>query len=113
MTSIISVDVARALLKKLATDDAFREQFQKNPRVALAQLGHETPAADRGVEGRDPVLPLMLLRGGLASKEKIAGQSETMLASWDTYSRTGDANALAFHQMDLCAEMSSGGAAAE
>lgn len=104
MTSIISVEVARALLDKLATDDDFRDQFQKNPRAALAQLGHETPASDRGVEGRDPVLPLTRLRGGLASKEKIAAQTSTMLATWDTYARTGDANALAFHQMDICAE---------
>lgn len=104
MTSTISVEVARALLKKLATEDDFRDRFQKNPRAALAQLGHETPAADHGVEGRDPVLPLMHLRGGLASKKTIADQSDAMLATWDTYARTGDASVLAFHQLDLCAE---------
>ncbi len=104
MTRIISVEVARDLLKQLAHDDDFRADFQKNPRAALAKLGHETPAADRGAEGRDPVLPLARLRGGLASKEKIAAATEAMLATYDTYARTGDASVLAFHQFDFCAE---------
>ena len=104
MTSTISKDVARALLGKLATDDDFRDRFQKSPRAALAQLGHETPAADRGVNGRDPVISLENLRGGLASKEKIAAQTDTMLATWDRYAQTGDAAVLAFHQFDMCVE---------
>ena len=104
MASTLSVDVARALLKKLSNDDDFRDKFQKNPRAALAQLGHETPAADRGVQGRDPVMSLENLRGGLASKEKIAGQTEAMLATFAQYERTGDASVLAFHQFDICAQ---------
>ena len=104
MTSTISVEVARELLKHLAHDDDFRADFQKKPRAALAKLGHETPAADRGVAGRDPVLSLTHLRGGLASKEKIAASTDAMLATFDTYARTGDASVLAFHQFDICAE---------
>lgn len=104
MTSIISVEVARELLKELATNDAFRTRFEHNPRAALISIGHETPAADRDVPGRDPVLPLERLRGGLASKEKIAASTATMLATYDTYARTGDASVLAFHQFDICAE---------
>lgn len=104
MTSIISVEVARALLKKLATDDDFRARFEKHARAELVGLGHETPAADRGVNGRDPVMPLERLRGGLASKEKIAAQTEAMLATYDTYARTGDVSVLIFHPFDICAE---------
>ena len=104
MTSIISVEVARELLKRLAHDDDFRASFEKNPRAALAKLGHETPAADRGVDGRDPVLSFAHLRGGLASKEKIAAATDAMLATYDTYARTGDASRVAFHQFDICAE---------
>jgi putative modified peptide len=104
MTNIISVEVARALLQKLGHDDAFREAFQKNPRTALASLGYETPAADQGNEGRDPVMRLARLRGGLASKAKIAAATDAMLATYDEYARTGDASVLAFHQFDFCAE---------
>lgn len=104
MTSIIPEDVARALLKNLATDDDFRKRFVKDMRAGLRELGHETPEADRGVEGRDPVMRLARLRGGLASKEKIAEKTDAMMATYDTYARTGDAAALAFHQFDICAE---------
>lgn len=38
-------DQAAALLKKLGSDDAFRDLFSKDPRQALAQIGH-APAAD-------------------------------------------------------------------
>lgn len=104
MTNIISVEVARELLQKLGRDDAFRDAFQKDPRAALASLGYETPGPDRGVEGRDPVMRLARLRGGLASKEKIAAATDAMLATYETYARTGDASVLAFHQFDFCAE---------
>ena len=72
--------------------------------VEFEGLGHKTPAADRGVPGRDPVLPFKNLRGGLASKEKIAAATDAMLATYETYARTGDASVLAFHQFDFCAE---------
>ncbi|OGT59981.1 MAG: hypothetical protein A3E01_16295 [Gammaproteobacteria bacterium RIFCSPHIGHO2_12_FULL_63_22] len=104
MTSIISREVARVLLTKLATEPKFRERFDHSVRGALQSIGHETPDADRGIPGRDPVLPLENLRGGLASPEKIAEQTEAMLATYDEYERTGDASVLIFHQFDICAE---------
>lgn len=92
-------DVARALLQKLSTDDDFRAAFQANPRAALQQLGHVTPAENRGVRGRDPVVELETLEGGLASKEKIAAESERMLATFDADAQGGPV----FTQFDLCA----------
>lgn len=101
MSTRFTTEVARALLQKLSTDDAFRAAFQANPRAALKQLGHDTPAANRGVRGRDPVVELESLRGGLASKEKIAAESERMLA---TFESDGEVESLAFHRFDICAE---------
>lgn len=101
MSTKFTLEVAERLLDKLATDDAFRASFASDPRAALRQLGHETPSADRGVDGRDPVVSLQHLKGGLASKEKIAAGRERML---DTY-RSGDASTvLAFSKFDICAE---------
>lgn len=80
MSSRFSLDVARALLDKLANDDGFRADFVADPRAALRSLGHETPAADHGVPGRDPVLHVQKLQGGLASKEKIAADTPALLA---------------------------------
>ena len=44
----LPADQAEALLKRLSTDDAFRDLFSKDPRAALAQIGH-APAADSKV----------------------------------------------------------------
>ena len=99
MSTRFTKDVARALLQKLSTDDAFRAAFQANPRAALKQLGDETPAADRGVRGRDPVVELENLKGGLASKEKIAAETERMLATFEPDAQGGPV----FSQFDLCA----------
>jgi putative modified peptide len=41
-------DQAAALLKKLGSDDGFRDLFATDPRQALAQIGH-APAADANV----------------------------------------------------------------
>lgn len=82
MSSRFSLDVARALLDKLANDDDFRTHFVADPRAALRALGHETPAADHGVHGRDPVMHMEKLQGGLASKEKIAADTPTLLAAY-------------------------------
>ena len=70
-------EFADKLLAKLASDDAFREHFSKDPRAALKDLGYETPAADVGVEGSDPVMCL----GGqlaLASKQDIAAARQKL-----------------------------------
>lgn len=101
MSTRFTVDVARALLQKLSSDDTFRAAFQANPRAALKQLGHETPDENRGVRGRDPVVDLESLRGGLASKEKIAAESERMLA---TFEAGAQVESLAFGKFEFCAE---------
>jgi len=41
----LSEDLVDTLLNKLSSDNEFRAVFQKNPRVALAYLGHEPAAA--------------------------------------------------------------------
>ncbi len=37
----ISDELVDKLLDKLSTDNDFRDVFQKNPRIAMAYLGHE------------------------------------------------------------------------
>ncbi len=37
----LSPEIVDKLLDKLSSDDEFRAVFQKNPRIALAYLGHE------------------------------------------------------------------------
>lgn len=100
MSTRFTREVARALLGKLTGDDDFRRQFEADPRAALRLLGHETPAADQGVRGRDPVLPFEQLRGGLASKEQLSLDSERMLATFEE----GDSAEIAFGPFDMCAE---------
>lgn len=41
MPNEISPELVSKLLDKLSSDDEFRAVFQKNPRIALAYLGHE------------------------------------------------------------------------
>ena len=105
MTSKFSVEVADKLLEKLSTDDDFRDLFEKNPRAALKQLGHDTPPGDRGAKDRDPVAALEHLRGGLASKETIAAGRETMMQMYRASDQTGaTAAGLPFGQFDFCAD---------
>jgi len=68
MAKNFSRDVANKLLDKLSHDDDFRSLFQSDPHAALAQVGHVTPEAERGVEGSDPVV---CASRSLASKEDI------------------------------------------
>lgn len=100
--SKISPAVVRKLLDALSNDDAFRAAFEADPREALRGLGHETPERDVGVEGRDPVLPFQELRGGLASKEKIAAGRERMERSYDSATVTGVKGGI-FGPYDFCA----------
>jgi putative modified peptide len=70
----LSNEVADRLLDRLATDDAFRETFRKDPRAALADVGH-APAADRSVaSGAWDCLAV----SSLASKETIAASRDTL-----------------------------------
>ena len=70
MANNFSPEVADKLLDKLSSDDEFRALFEKNPRAALRQLGHETPEADRDVKGSDPLLCASCVET-LASKAQI------------------------------------------
>lgn len=56
--------IAKQLLDKLETDDAFREAFSKAPAQALRSIGHEDAA------------PCLALKAGqtLASPEQIRAQ---------------------------------------
>lgn len=101
--SRFSREVLIRLLDALSQDDAFREQFERDPRAALRTLGHETPAADRGAEGRDPVLAFRQLRGGLAGKEQIAARRERIVEAYDAGTQT-DARSGGVNPFDCCAE---------
>jgi putative modified peptide len=63
----LPVPVINRLLDCLSNDDAFRDQFVADPRVALAAIGFE-PAADRSIRnGIWECLPV----AQLATKEVI------------------------------------------
>ena len=100
MTTKFSPDVVDKLLHGLAHDDAFRAAFEKDPRAALSRIGHETPAAHVGVEGKDPVLNFMTLKGGLASKETIAASKDRMATEY----RSGEVGTagMIFNPFTLC-----------
>ena len=95
-------EVVGRLLNGLARDDAFRAAFERDPRAALSSIGHNTPEQDIGVEGKDPVLPFLQLRGGLASKEKIAASKEQMAAAYNSSEQVGSGR-LPFAPFDMCA----------
>lgn len=83
MANNFSPEVADKLLDKLSSDDDFRALFERNPRAALRQVGHETADGDRDVKGADPVLCCNNLTR-LASKEAIAAarkELQTQLTS--------------------------------
>jgi putative modified peptide len=70
----LSEDTVDTLLDKLATDDDFRATFSKNPRAALASVGHK-PSADPGVaEGAWTCLAV----SQLASKEAIKASRDAL-----------------------------------
>ena len=60
--------VVRALVDKLATDDAFRALFQDDPASALAQVGYVVGEAD----GNVATCLQMSAGASLASKETFA-----------------------------------------
>jgi putative modified peptide len=74
----LSPEVADKLLHGLSTDDNFRAAFEEDPRAALRSIGHDTPAEHVGVEGKDPVMNFATLKGGLASKQKIAAARQQL-----------------------------------
>ena len=94
--------VAEQLLDKLSTDDDFRSLFSQNPRAALRQIGYETPAADRDWAGRDPVLPLYQLKGGLASKEQLRDSKDRLLKAHRAFDEATVKGGV-FGPFDICA----------
>ena len=96
-------EVVDKLLDGLANDDDFRASFERDPRAALSSIGHDTPAEHVGVEGKDPVLPFLQLRGGLASKKKIAGDKDRLAAAYRNASVVGVSGAI-FGPFTGCAE---------
>lgn len=63
------------LLDKLSSDDAFRKQFEANPRKALAAIGHR--AAEIARDG-DSGMWACLACKELASKETIAASRDVL-----------------------------------
>jgi putative modified peptide len=98
-----SPDVVDKLLHGLAHDDEFRAAFENDPRAALNSIGHETAEHNVGVEGKDPVLPFLQLRGGLAGKEKIAGDKDRLAKSYKDSSVVGVKGAI-FGPFIACAD---------
>lgn len=93
MADKFSKEVADKLLDKLSSDDSFRDLFQKNPREALRQVGHETPTQDQDVIGSDPVMCCQVQ--GLASKETIRASRDKL--------RTALTSTLPQAMFDFCA----------
>lgn len=103
MSKKFSPDVVDKLLHGLANDDDFRAAFERDPRAALSSIGHDTPTEDVGVEGKDPVLPFMTLKGGLASKDKIAAGRQRMAEAYRNSKLVGVSGAI-FGPFDMCAD---------
>lgn len=97
-----SPNVVDKLLHGLSHDDDFRAAFEQDPRSALSSLGHDTPEEHVGVEGKDPVLSLMSLKGGLASKETIAANRQRMASAYNSANQVGVKGAI-FAPFDFCA----------
>ena len=96
-----SPNVVDKLLHGLAHDDDFRAAFEQDPRAALSSIGHDTPAQHVGVEGKDPVLPFMTLKGGLASKDSIAAGKAGVAEEYKSSAEVGLAG-LPFGPFSIC-----------
>jgi len=75
-TTGLQPQVIEVLLEALGNDDAFRDLFARDPRAALATIGHESFPATLGVAGVDPVMCLRVRQ--LASKEAIRSASAAL-----------------------------------
>lgn len=103
MSTKFSFEVVDKLLDGLANDDDFRAEFERDPRAALSSIGHTTPAENVGIEGKDPVLPFLKLKGGLASKDKIKAGKDRMAKTYRETANPGVSGAI-FAQFDFCAD---------
>jgi putative modified peptide len=82
----LSEDTVDSLLDKLATDDDFRATFSKDPRAALAAVGHK-PSADASVaEGAWMCMGVNQLASKEAIKASRKALREQLLASKAAYS---------------------------
>ncbi len=70
----LSEDTVDTLLDKLATDDDFRATFSKDPRTALASIGHEPSADPEVTEGAWMCMGV----SQLASKEAIKASRDAL-----------------------------------
>jgi putative modified peptide len=98
-----SPNVVDKLLHGLAHDDDFRAAFEQDPRAALSSIGHDTPEQHIGVEGKDPVLPLMSLKGGLADKATIAQGKDQLSSEYARSTQAGLGGAI-FGPFSFCAD---------
>ena len=78
MAMTFTREVADSLLDKLSSDDEFRSLFQRDVYAALTSVGHTTPADEKGVAGKDPVVCLSGMSRNLASKERIRAARDTL-----------------------------------
>jgi putative modified peptide len=76
MSFKLSEGLVDQLLDKLGSDDAFRSQFQSDPRAAMASLGF-APAADSKVGAREGLWACCSV-SALASKEQIRGSRQAL-----------------------------------
>ncbi len=70
----LSEDTVDALLDKLSSDDDFRETFQKNPRKALAAVGHKAAGDADQAQGAWTCLTV----SRLADKETIRASRDKL-----------------------------------
>ncbi len=66
----IPSEVAIALLQRLSSDDAFREMFMSNPRLALCEVGYDLPPSR--------ATPMCMMVDVLASKEEISNTYDAL-----------------------------------
>ena len=75
MSFKLSEEIVDALLKKLGSDDAFRDLFQENPRKALASLGHQ---AALKASDADEGIWMCMTTSKLANKEAIRASHDEL-----------------------------------
>lgn len=66
----IPPEVAIALLKALGSDDAFRQLFMCDPRMALSEVGFHLP--------NEAATPMCMMVDELASKEEISNTFDAL-----------------------------------
>ena len=78
MSPTLSAAVAKNLLEKLSTDDAFRDLFVTDPAKALEKAGYDS--TDKAVAAQNATLSVCCKVRELASKETIQASFDELLA---------------------------------